>query len=369
MNNQYNNGLHSFSFHESEDGNEIFKEINSSQKAALSTATGFVFTPEDAAKDHLHKAMEGDKGPLQFFNHPVVGLESKLDFVHFQTEQAPVTENILVKFRQRVNNISIYGSNICIELDKDYNLISINSTMLPEINVSAVAAVSPAEAIKKAEEYTGNKIPPSAMPQLYFYFFEENWLLVYIIKDVISKHESSLAPTDHRLCEGLHKHSHVNYVNIIIDAQSGRVLKESPRIISAAANGFNVEKFIHPQSEPLQLVNQQLNVYTYDVSFKQYDLPGNLPGQLISKQNDWLSAGEFAHYHACTVVAFLKDVLKRNGVDNKGMKLISSVQCVEKDGINEWQNAAWLPVHKQMVYGQVEIEGQPRSLATSLDIV
>ena len=72
------------------------------------------------------------------------------------------------------------------------------------------------------------------------------------------------------------------------------------------------------------------------------------------------------------VATFLRDVLKRNNVDNKGGKLISTINCVVKRderpaGSKNWLNAFW--DGKQMIYGQVTYNGRLRSLAASLDVV
>jgi Zn-dependent metalloprotease len=65
-------------------------------------------------------------------------------------------------------------------------------------------------------------------------------------------------------------------------------------------------------------------------------------------------------------------VLKRNNIDNKGGKLVSTVNCVVKRdedpaGSKNWLNAFW--DGRQMVYGQVTFNGALRSLASSLDVV
>jgi Zn-dependent metalloprotease len=65
-------------------------------------------------------------------------------------------------------------------------------------------------------------------------------------------------------------------------------------------------------------------------------------------------------------------VLKRNNIDNKGGRVISSVNCVVKTdetppGSNVWLNAFWNGT--QMIYGQAMFDDRLRSLASSLDIV
>ena len=63
-------------------------------------------------------------------------------------------------------------------------------------------------------------------------------------------------------------------------------------------------------------------------------------------------------------------MLKRNGLDNLGSPITSSVNCVASFGTQEWRNAAWLGGRKQMVYGQRSMgNGAFRSYAVALDVV
>ena len=59
----------------------------------------------------------------------------------------------------------------------------------------------------------------------------------------------------------------------------------------------------------------------------------------------------------------MRDTLGRNGIDNRGGTLISSINCMsssEPAGPKEWFNAAW--VGTQMVYGQRKNGGSMLSL-------
>jgi Zn-dependent metalloprotease len=69
------------------------------------------------------------------------------------------------------------------------------------------------------------------------------------------------------------------------------------------------------------------------------------------------------------VVDFMRDVLQRNGLDNQGGAIISSVNCVFQNfsGGQEWRNAARF--RGQMIYGQRMVNGTLRSYAASLDVV
>lgn len=334
---------------------------------------GTIMAPEEAAKNHLEKMFESKANSLAHFNKPQSINGSKIDFSSFQTIETPFTGNRMVKFRQKINNISVYGSCINVEIDKDYNLVSITSFIDESININTVAKTSAAEAIKIAEDYTGNKIPPSVIPLLYIYFDENQWKLVYFIKHIIGKKgDSHLQQDDNQhSC----KHSYLNYINIIIDANSGKMIKEAPaamslEITTTGDDDLQYKIAVREHNSFFELFDEDLNVITYDLNFESYNNTDKLPGSIIRKNGDgWLSAGVNAHHNACVVAKFLKEVLQRNGIDNKGMSLISSVRCVETPGIQNWNNAAWLSELKQMIYGQIKSGQTYKTLALSLDVV
>ena len=79
-----------------------------------------------------------------------------------------------------------------------------------------------------------------------------------------------------------------------------------------------------------------------------------------------------AHANATTVVSYLREVLRRNNIDNKGGRVVSVVNCVVKadaegDDGKGWKNGFW--DGKRMVYGQDEFDGELRSFASNLDVV
>jgi len=251
--------------------------------------------------------------------------------------------------------------------------------MLPNIEANTIAKISAQEALQKATEYIQNDIPASIIPLLYLYFFESKWKLVYVVKNVVTNRKTDI-PHQHK--NEVHKHSFINYVSVIVDAETGAILKESPRAMSLTPSamslttrakgddGVEYEISIRDNAGSLEMVDDEYNVITYDLNFTDYNIDGHLPGAVIVQENNsWLSPGVNAHYNACTVARFLKDVLKRNGIDNRGMSLVSTVRCVNKDGQYNWNNAAWLPGLNQMVYGQTDSHGQLKSLAIALDVV
>jgi Zn-dependent metalloprotease len=123
--------------------------------------------------------------------------------------------------------------------------------------------------------------------------------------------------------------------------------------------------------------NRELNVSTFafryaDPAVKADKLPGGAVKRLPPAS--WPPSAVSAHANAEAVALFLRDVLMRDGIDNAGGPLVSTVDCVvadESDTPRQWLNAYWDPDLKQMVYGQrVRDGGQPPlSIAAMLDIV
>jgi Zn-dependent metalloprotease len=123
-----------------------------------------------------------------------------------------------------------------------------------------------------------------------------------------------------------------------------------------------------------ELRDAQLNLTTYDFGFKDPSRQARLlPGVIASNPpTPWAVEAVAAHANGSEVARFLRTVLKRNNLDNRGGEIISSVNCWDHaDGVRparEWKNAFW--DEKQMVYGQVKFpDGSFYSIANMLDVV
>src|SRR5262249_7098223 len=97
----------------------------------------------------------------------------------------------------------------------------------------------------------------------------------------------------------------------------------------------------------------------------------DLPGQaILNPPSPWPPAAVSAQANAVAVSQFLRTVLRRNNIDNKGGSMNSSINCVVQrfsPGGNEWLNAFWNS--KQMVYGQRRVGAALKSLSVDLDVV
>jgi Zn-dependent metalloprotease len=328
---------------------------------------------ESAAKRILVQALESEHLPS--FAAPKVG-QTKSDFKSLGVETVPLTDTRVVKFRQTVDNIPVYGSLISVELDENNECVSINSTLAKPDVASHTAKISQYEALKTVAEAAGyGKDMPQVTPELNFYAHSNGkWYLAFIFPNVRNGPKSKA----HVRKASAHGH-HPVAMDYVIDALTGKLIAELPRtpslstsIVSATDElGMTRQIGIVTDGSKLRMTDLTLNIETYDFQFDDPDAnSARLPGKVVSQPPAFTPAAVSAHANASDVARFMRDVLKRNNIDNKGGKLMSVVNAVVKadspDG-KQWFNAFW--DSRQMVYGQVMYEGHLRSLAASLDVV
>lgn len=387
------NGLRSFGFHTlDESSHPTFDALREERRSNA----GFAFAeevglqnldPETAARQHLLQALASNSLPT--LEAPVVN-GAPSEFKILGTESLPLTETRTVKFRQTYNKIPVYGSLITVELDAGNELLALNSALGDPSNVDPIAKISPAT----AEEKVRALAHPAAKafdqtPRLSYYFDPavNRWRLVYIFEDV----RVNTRPRSN----GNEEHAPL-LMDYIIDAHSGDLIAELPRSANVlgetsrpsvgrlisfapgaqeedAVDGLGQQRSIRFMADAVgrgQLHDTHLNVRTFDFRFQDVDTV-DLPGAFVrNPPSPWSPAAVSAHANAVVLAEFLRDVLRRNGIDNQGGPLVSSINCIvarESPDGRTWRNAAW--VGTQMIYGQRAVQGDLRSYAVSLDVV
>jgi Zn-dependent metalloprotease len=319
--------------------------------------------PESAAKRILAHALASDAMP-SLATPKVSGTDS--DFKSLGVETVPLTGTTIVKFRQQVHGIPIYGSLISVELDDNNDMVSLNSNLAAPNVKSFLAKVSPADALTKVAAAAGyGRDRPQVVPALNLFFDSKGkWHLAYLAENVHSRKKEQSGPLVY---------------DFVVDALTGSLVAELPRTPSAnLATDQAPDELGTTQTFCIDMMGAQkvlrdpaLNIETYDFGFRDPNLVvQSLPGTPVAPP--WSSAAVSAHINAATVATYLRTVLKRNNIDNKGGRVISSVNCVVKTdesppGSNVWLNAFWNGT--QMIYGQAMFDDRLRSLASSLDIV
>ncbi len=326
-----------------------------------------------AALAHLDHAL-GNPAVKSFARPNIDGAES--EFASLGAEAQPLTGTMIVKFRQTFQKIPVYGSLVTVELSNTNECLGITSSLGTPAGVSHIATVAPAQAIAVAAKASGVAAKLLRQtPRLYFYYDQHasSWRLAYIIEDVPVKKRRKRA-------DGARDAARMDYV---VDAHRGGLLAELPRTPTMAAvrqmaiDGLNKRRAILVErvaGTAYELRNTRLNVTTYGFEYRD---PGahdtQLPGTLYRvPPAPWPPEAISAHANAAAVAKFLRQIVRRNNIDNKGGEMISTVNCWDReDGkrpANEWRNAYWNG--EQMVYGQIKFpNGALFSVANMLDIV
>ena len=377
------NGMHNFAVHTQVPAAKAASRVLAAQPAARSARSAgaaraapaaAAMDPESAATDYLQRALKSARMPD--FTDPQ-GRADGSEFLSLGTETVPLTHSRIVKYRQIVNKIPIYGSLVTVELDQDNNCLAISSSLGAPQGLSAVARVAPQAALQVAAAQSGHKAAElKATPRLNYYFDKgkQAWALAYIVENVPKLSRSAQAVG----------HAQAALFDYVVDAQSGRLIAALPRTASAATleralDGQGVERSftVERNSAVRTLLNRELNIATHAFRFADPVADAaRLPGSAVKRTppKAWPPAAVSAHANAELVGRFLRDVVLRNGIDNAGGPMVSTVDCVvaeESETPREWLNAYWDPELKQMVYGQRVRDGgrPPLSIAAMLDIV
>jgi len=337
---------------------------------------------ETAARRYLKTALQSPDLPA-FAADGVNG--DRDEFRNLGVEAQPLTRTLTVKFRQMYRRVPVYGSLVTVELDEANNLVSINSGLGEPTGVSPIAAVSPsgaADAVRRAAGY--GTTPLEATPRLFYFYDGSGWRLVYVIEDVAkpARPASANANAPAGRAGEAELTGIPEYSDYVIDANTADLVAELPRTHNAESSGvdgLDADREFEVISLPgtpsaARMHDTTLNIRTHDFKFQNLMNPAafqSLPGPFVDNPPaPWSPAAVSAHVNAAVVARFLKDVLKRNGLDNLGSPITSSVNCVASAGSREWRNAAWLGGRKQMVYGQRSTgNGALRSYAVALDVV
>ena len=369
-------GFKSYGMHITEDeGRRTFQALKDERASTatfgLAASQPENLDPESAAKRILQHALESDAAP-SIAAPKVDGTDS--NFKSLGVETVPLTDTKIVKFRQQVKGIPVYGSLVSVELDNSNEVVSLNTNVAKPDVASYTAKISPQDALKRIASEAGyGRELPDVTPSLNLYNDDKGkWHLAYIAENVRSRKKGGAAKSGHAM---------PLVYDYVIDALTGRLVAELPRTPSmATANETGLDELGKSRTFTIDITGSKktmsdttLNIETFDFKFRDPQaLGGSLPGTLVA--GPFSKAAVSAHANAAAVATFLRTVLKRNNIDNMGGKLVSSINCVVADeedpsGSKNWFNAFWSGDIKQMVYGQVTFDGALRSLASSLDVV
>lgn len=343
--------------------------------AGIAAADHPVLDPESAARGFLDEALASPSLPS--LTTPEV---DGVGYATINTETVPLAGTCIVKFRQTVHGIPVYGSLVVVELDGN-ELVGIDSTLGTPQGVDPVARIAPALALEIALSGPQGYVPviDRVVPRLHFYFDAAlgAWRLVHMLEDVpvTVRGEEEAKGGGSPLLEPPRR------VDYVIDAHDGTVVTVLPRTPSLTAEtqeqtatdayGAPRDFLATPEGDRLLLRDPVHNVETHDFAFADPVVEGaRLPGTILSRPPEWSPSAVSAHANAVVVSDFLRTVLLRNNIDGRGGVMTSTINCVVQSasrGGRQWANAFWNG--RQMVYGQLLVEDELRSLAANVDVV
>lgn len=309
-----------------------------------------------------------------------------------RTEELLPAKTRSLHFEQRSRSIPIFGTNAMVEIEAETRrLVSFDAHLANSPNVSPVASISPVAALESLSSYCATAIPDFASidaPQLCFFAAKEgeDWHLTYHFKDIPAAPREVV-----EALEAGHTHGHgigpsprdkFLRFNYLVDAHSGEVVyyfSAQPFIdvpVLCKGNdefGARRQFFGRAKAAGFELIDPLRNIETYDHRFN--DINAQLPDAAIENNSaDFAAsntAGVSAHYHAQLVFDFFNNVLKRNGIDGKGMRVVSLVNCTYSNGgeTKAWRNAVWW--NNRMWYGQTPKSGESgfESFSRFLDVI
>ncbi|WP_373928456.1 M4 family metallopeptidase [Sphingomonas aerolata] len=306
-----------------------------------------------------------------------------------------------MSYQQTAASVPIFGGRIVVDLDaNDKSFIALNGQVASQPTGDPVARLSPYEAANRLAQWAGVdliRIPLVAAPQLNWYCDEpkDRWHLVYRFSNVPVSPPADDETTDPdpfpnvgRCCINAIGVPDDAMFDYLIDAHDGqivyyfavRALLDIPVPMRGIdASGNQRDFFGLGNGAGFVLVDPLRNIETFD--FTSGNLAANPPppfptapinSPAADLQNS-APAAVSAHSNAKIVFDFFNDVLKRNGIDDKGMKLVSVVNVDNRPGNPappaRWKNAVWW--QGKMWYGQDALPNSPNlvSLAIFLDVI
>lgn len=349
-------------------------------------------TVETAAREYLSHFLGADERPgLRGLTAPgdpgVVP-----DFQYLGTHEQAKTKTQVVRFRQTRSRIPIFGSLAIVELDQQQHLVSLDAEVTDIQGISPIAGISPQAAIEAVARKTGvdkAKLSGIESPELTFYLNDkgETWHLAWHLRKVPA------APAEFvkdNVEHGGHGHGMGRSprelspsVNYLVDAHSGDILfyYSAQPMIAVPTRCKGEDEYGISQdffgnalgAAGFELRDPMRSISTYDLGLKDFDSNPLPPDRVKSLRADWRTSNKAAvsaHVNASIVYNFYKSVLLRDGIDDKGMELISTVGCTysQDQAPPEWQNAVWYD--KRMWYGQdKDGNGNLRSYSRFLDVI
>jgi len=355
---------------------------------------------EAAARYYLDELLQRDERPaLRAIVEPerperVPGLvvENERDLRPLGTHQ--------VRFGQTHHGIPVFGAGAVVELTADRELVSVSAELDEVSGVDPVESIGRTEALARVSRYTGVAIPPEAAVGGRLMFLKnmdsDGWHLAWFFAELPAAPPSTAAPlagvrpgdADAPQAgdrHGLGPRPVPDSYNFLVDAHDGSILFTYSAVATAVptpARCTGVDENETQQTffgslagnDTAVLLDDPLrSVRTYDLKFADVDTNPPVPAQPVQAATSDFGttnrAAVSAHVNAARVQDFYKAVLQRDGIDDRGMDLISLVNVTAErmETPPALRNAFWW--QKRMWYGQVKRDDRLVSLSRYLDVI
>lgn len=311
-------------------------------------------------------------------------------------QPSALTDTEVVRFSQTVASIPVFGSHIVVEVGKDQRLVAVDADVASVREVSPVATLDAQAAAAKVAAFTGadlSAIKSDVEPSLVFYLDESDaprWHLAWLLVDIAATPAEFREAHPHKGHKSSPRRRHAR-LDYLVDAHDGEVLfyysltpgaraAHGPPAIPVKCRGLDVlgapQEFYGVAApggfelfDPLQRV-RTVDMRGGDTSVDEPKVPADGVRHARADFADVNPAAVSAHVNVCRVLDFFRSVLKRNGVDDQGMELVSVVNCTDtgSEPPPEWGNATWW--EGKMWYGQQrDAKGHLKSYAVYLDVI
>lgn len=360
---------------------------SSPEEEALRTSAGA--NDETAARRYLESLLgERDEMALRSLVAPeraAVMPDLRLEAM----AESPLTGTRLVKFAQTSRSIPIFGTRAVVELDGgDRSLVAVEAEFADVPEVSPLASISSVQALEAIARFCKVDLEPLktvSAPDINFFVDPDEgktWHLVYHYTEVpATPPEAKEESGSLQGCSGACRMNLATY-DFLVDAHTGQIvfyfathpsLADIPvKCTGVDELGVKREFYGRNFGTGFELHDPLRGVKTFDQQFQDISgpsLPVNPCQNATADFGNVSTAAVSAHYHAQVVFDFFNNVLKRKSIDDKGMVIMSMVNCTspQDEPPPNWHNAAWWS--GRMWYGQVQAGGKFESFSRYLDVI
>lgn len=340
---------------------------------------------EAAARFFMARLLRRDERPTM--RSAAAEEETVPGMVLSSERELPGTRTSLLHFDQTSGTIPVFGGEAVVELAPGRALVSADLRVgaAPDAGTSptldaadAVAAVAHAAGLS----VTAGDVPP---PTLAWFHKDETdaWRLAWHVRDVPGLPPEARTETGHGLGDSFRtRHTLAEY---LVDAHNGAILFYFSTAPTAAipvkcagvdeddaAVEFYGARVDTDGGNAFELFDPLRRVRTFDLGLGEIE-SAQVPAAAVNHTKGVFGAEHraavTAHRNGALVQDFYKSVLQRNGIDDRGMELVSVINCTSPRDREppEWANACWWK--GRMWYGQVSRGGRLVSLAQHLVVI